>query len=67
MPIPNIVQAFYQKKYGEVIDSIKANPDLVNAIDPELGFSLLQLALVGAKSNDETQPLIKFIVTHYKH
>ena len=68
MPTPteNLLKAFYQPKFEEVIGFIKTDAELVNAVDAKFGCSLLQLALEGSKPDDETQALITFIVTHPK-
>jgi hypothetical protein len=65
-PIEILVEAFYQKKYADVIGLIKTNPELVNAVDKEFGCSIFELAITGSKPDDATHELVTYMVTHPK-
>lgn len=60
----NLIEAVNLRKYQEAFRLIKTNPDLVNSVKNENGYSLLQLALSGSKPGDESQPFIEYLVVH---
>ena len=67
MPTPTetIFSLLNQFKYAEILTLIKAEPDLVNAISPEDGNSLLQ-SLLGVKTTEQSLALTQYVVTHPK-
>lgn len=64
--VEDVLQAFYQQKYAEIIGIIEIEDELVNSVDVEFGSSLLQLAIEGSEPGDETQELIAYTVRHPK-
>ncbi len=67
MPKPaDVLNAYFEKKYDEVIDLFKQDPDLVNTRREGTQFPLLQQALTGSRPGDDRQALLEYMVTSPK-
>lgn len=65
MPTPaDVFNAFYDKKYEEVIELLKKDSTLVNASSEKSQSSLFQLSLLRGAVDENSQALLKYLVTH---
>ena len=62
-PVENLFLVLYKRQFGEVFSLIQADPELINAVNPKNGCSLLMDAInIGNKNLDFTRT----ILTHPK-
>ncbi|MGL5741482.1 MAG: hypothetical protein ACRCXC_02480 [Legionella sp.] len=64
-PAENVFLLLKQKKYEEITGLIVNDENLVNAINPQTGRSLLQMLLV-ANVTEQSSALLNFVLTHPK-
>lgn len=65
MPTPaDVFKAYDDKKYEEVIELLKKDSTLVNAYSEKYQSSLFQLSLLRGAVEEDSQALLKSLVTH---